>query len=136
MVPRDAMISNEKIKTESFLKDIELSGLVAVEPTMLWLLHERSNAQSPYKAYLDVLPASFPSHPLSWTDEELAETAGTGLDNATKNIRRILQKAYENTDANVAQKNPTLFPGWSWYWWFDLGQAVLCDQRHPRLRQG
>merc|ERR1712137_53498 len=119
MVPRDAMISNEKIKTESFLKDIELSGLVAVEPTMLWLLHERSNAQSPYKAYLDVLPASFPSHPLSWTDEELAETAGTGLDNATKNIRRILQKAYENTDANVAQKNPTLFPGWSWdaYLW-------------------
>merc|ERR1712137_1481347 len=113
MVPRDAMISNEKIKTESFLKDIELSGLVAVEPTMLWLLHERSNAQSPYKAYLDVLPSSFPNHPLSWTDEELAETAGTGLDTSTKAIKQVLEKVYEHLTEKLVQPNPTVFPNWS-----------------------
>ena len=42
------------------------------------------------------MPASFPNHPLSWTDAELAELAGTGLDNATKQIKAILEKIYEH----------------------------------------
>ena len=45
---------------------------------------------------VDILPSSYPTHPLSWSEEELAELAGTGLDNATKTIRQVLEKVFEH----------------------------------------
>uniref|UniRef100_A0A6U1X1Q7 Rubisco LSMT substrate-binding domain-containing protein n=1 Tax=Vannella robusta TaxID=1487602 RepID=A0A6U1X1Q7_9EUKA len=80
---------------------------------MMWLISEMGNPDSQYRAYLDILPGSYPNHPLSWTDEELAETAGTGLDNTSKSIKQLLQKVFEHLSEKLVQANPSLFPGWS-----------------------
>merc|ERR1719201_2832412 len=79
----------------------------------MWLISEMGNPSSTFRAYLDILPGSYPNHPLSWTPEELAETVGTGLDTTTNSIKELLSKVYQHLDEKLVQANPTLFPGWS-----------------------
>jgi histone-lysine N-methyltransferase SETD3 len=120
MVPSGILISNKRIKSESFLKDFtEWGNVIAFEPTLVWLIFETSNENSPWKPYIDILPDAFPTHPLSWTPEELAEAAGTGLDTTTNAIRELLQKSFANLDEKLVQPNKSAFPGWSFerYLW-------------------
>ena len=42
---------------------------------------------------------------MTWTAEELAEAAGTGLDVTTTGIKEILQKSFENLDEKLIQVN-------------------------------
>lgn len=53
MVPSGILISNKRIKTESFLKDFQDWGnFVVFEPTLVWLIFETNNPNSPWKPYL------------------------------------------------------------------------------------
>jgi len=114
MIPSSVLISNQRIKTESFLKDFtEWTGIFSLEPTLVWLLVERTNPNSPWKPYLDILPESFPTHPLSWTQEELNEAKGTALPDTTNAIREALKRTYEHLLEKLVTPNPNVFPAGS-----------------------
>jgi hypothetical protein len=67
---------------------------------MMWLLKERINPDSFWKAYIGSLPASFEGHPMFWTNEQLALTEGTGLAENVLSRRQTLEAAYNLLNEN------------------------------------
>lgn len=105
-VPQELLITPDVISTLEITKyeDFKLS----YEPLMLWLLHERANANSFWLPYLRILPTSFEFHPFFWTDEQLALTVGTGLPDAIIERRKLLPQTYKLLSDNWVVKNNLL----------------------------
>lgn len=50
-----------------------------------------------------MLPASYPTHPLSWSDVELEELAGTGLDTSIKTTKAALKQIFDHLTEKLVQ---------------------------------
>jgi len=105
-VPANVLITPEVYMKDPINQydDFKLS----YEPLMLWLLKERINPNSSWKAYIGALPGSFETHPLFWTNEQLALTEGTGLPENVISRRQTLEAAYKLLNENYVAKNNVL----------------------------
>jgi hypothetical protein len=109
IIPSALLVRNSVIKAEVFKGFEDFSAEIPFEPIMIWLLIEKQNEKSPWKPYIDVLPASFPEQLSEWTEEELAQLQGTGLAEATASLKKVLAANFESVNEKLVKPYiPTL----------------------------
>lgn len=58
-------------------------------------MEERCKEDSKYKPYIDLLPEYFELLPIRWSESELDEAKGTGLREATIQLKERLKTKYD-----------------------------------------
>jgi len=87
-----------------YSKDLLIFSVeIPFEPIMIWLLLEKQNEKSPWKAYIDILPDTFPDQLTEWTDEELSYLQGTGLAEATASLKQLLDSNFNNVNEKLVK---------------------------------
>ncbi|KAK9806256.1 hypothetical protein WJX72_007461 [[Myrmecia] bisecta] len=97
-IPERAWITVQTVQQSeigSFVADLEPWVQIA-----LFLLHERRQPRSEWRAYLDSLPAE-PDTPLSWTNGELEWLEGTQLLGSVYDYRQFFEGRYAELEAEV-----------------------------------
>ncbi|KAL2653570.1 hypothetical protein R1flu_021698 [Riccia fluitans] len=121
-IPRKSWITVETVKQSPIGKAVE--GQRPWVCLALFLLSERNNLNSPWKSYLELLPAQLNST-LFWSDEELGELQGTQLLGSTLAFKQYVQNEFERIRIEVlapymALFDPSVFTMEAFSWAFGI----------------
>ncbi|XP_020204815.1 ribulose-1,5 bisphosphate carboxylase/oxygenase large subunit N-methyltransferase, chloroplastic [Cajanus cajan] len=109
------------------------SGLKPWLAVALFLIRERSRADSIWKHYFAVLPKETDST-IYWSEEELTELQGTQLLNTTLSVKEYVQNEFRRLEEEIILPNKNLFPSPitldDFFWAF----GILRSRAFSRLR--
>lgn len=105
-VPDSICITKETVKASPIGKYVtELKPWIGLA---LFLISERNNTESSWKAYLDILPTEL-DLPLFWTEEELSEIQGTQLLGSVESYREYLETEFKRLQEEVLSSYSSVF---------------------------
>ena len=105
VIPRSLLITTEVAEASPIGQAIlAIEGeLVSPDHSLLaaYLLEERRRGGSPFAPYLDTLPESFPTHPLFFSDDEMAWLRGSYATAKVGERRRSIDRDYAAISSKV-----------------------------------
>ncbi|OVA12221.1 SET domain [Macleaya cordata] len=107
-------------------------GLKPWVSVALFLLREKSNKDSLWRSYLEILPEQTNST-IYWSEEELSELQGTQLLNTTLGVKEYVQSEFLKIKEEIILPNKHLFPSITmddFIWAF----GILRSRAFSRLR--
>jgi len=114
-VPFKAIMNAEKVFDAPILGDTikELNKMYNTEDQfhqlLFLLLHEKNNAASFWRPYLDILPKTH-NNPVYWGPKDLKELEGTGVDQEAAKEYASLSRKYSQIKDRVFDRFPDAFP--------------------------
>ncbi|CAN6675887.1 unnamed protein product [Malus baccata var. baccata] len=109
------------------------SGLKPWVSVALFLIREKSRADSKWRTYLDILPESTNST-VFWSEEELDELQGTQLLSTTMSVKEYVRTEFQKLEQETILPNKQLFPSPitldDFFWAF----GILRSRAFSRLR--
>ncbi|XP_078429596.1 rubisco methyltransferase family protein [Wolffia australiana] len=108
-VPKRVWISSDAVAADPEMRRF-CGGLRPWVSLALFILRERAKgAESFWKPYLDILPASTDS-PLFWSEEQLSELQGTQLLNTVQGVKDFLRSEFLKVEEEILLPYKSVFP--------------------------
>jgi hypothetical protein len=115
-VPRSAWLSSTAARTTSGVAPVLAARGEAVEaycqPGSLWTVvlaveHERHNASSHWRPYIDALPD--PTSPVLWSESQLVPLESPTLTAEVRDLQSHINETYQRLVVPLFDKHPTVF---------------------------